>query len=47
MEILKEQELFLVNGGGAKTGLILGIIGLTALLAGIIDGLLRPRKCNK
>lgn len=46
MTLLKEQELFEINGGGVKKGLIIGLVALGALVAGIIDGLLRPLKCH-
>ena len=44
------DELILINGGGKKglwttIGLALGVLG--TLLAGIIDGYLRPLSCNK
>lgn len=47
MEILKEQELYEVTGGAVKKSVIFGILAVGALIAGIIDGLLRPLKCNK
>lgn len=47
MKILEEKELFEVNGGGSKIAWVFGVLGITALIAGIVDGLLRPLKCNK
>lgn len=47
MEKLKEQELYEITGGAVKKSVIFGILAVGALIAGIIDGLLRPLKCNK
>lgn len=44
MKELNEKELRKVNGGGFGFGLLIGA-GIT-LLAGIIDGFVRPLKCN-
>lgn len=43
---LSNQELMNINGGTKKVtfGLIAG--GLITLIIGIIDGYLRPLKCN-
>ncbi len=46
MERLQESELFMVSGGAAKKALLFGLLALGTLVAGIIDGLLRPLKCN-
>ena len=44
MKELNEKELRKINGGGFGLGLLIGA-GIT-LLAGIIDGFVRPLKCN-
>ena len=44
--ILKEQELQNITGGGISYS-ILGIIGAIGVsIAGVVDGILRPLKCN-
>lgn len=50
MEEITNNELITINGGGKKSlwgafGIVLGVIG--TLIAGIIDGYLRPLTCNK
>ncbi len=43
--LLKDQELMQLEGGNKYT--ILAIIGAVGVfVAGIIDGILRPLKCN-
>lgn len=47
--ILNNQELAKIQGGGKskKTyGLLIALGGVIALAVGIIDGYLRPLKCN-
>lgn len=45
--ILKEQELQNITGGGISYS-ILGIIGaIGVFIAGVVDGILRPLKCNQ
>ena len=44
--ILKDNELYEINGGGMKYGILAGIGMLITLVAGIVDGYLRPLKCN-
>lgn len=44
------EELINISGGGKKgiwtaVGVVLSVLG--TLIAGIIDGYLRPLKCNK
>lgn len=46
MQKLTNKELIMVEGGFAICGL-LGIVGGLAFLVGIIDGFVRPLKCNK
>ena len=46
--VLSDQETLMISGGGTGKNISLGII-LTALgsfIVGIIDGYLRPLKCN-
>lgn len=47
MSRLDNDELLNITGGGFSTGLIFGIIGVGVLIAGIVDGILRPSACNK
>ncbi|MDD3048434.1 MAG: hypothetical protein PHQ89_00385 [Bacilli bacterium] len=46
MEKLTKKELLAVEGGFAVWGL-LGIFGGISFIIGIIDGYIRPKKCNK
>lgn len=46
MEKIQETELLMISGGGVKKSLLFGLLALGTLVAGIIDGLLRPLKCN-
>ena len=43
---LETRELKEINGGASKLtiGVIIGLVG--TLLAGILDGFIRPLKCN-
>ena len=45
---LEKENLVEVRGGAIalKTAIIVGIGGLIALVAGIIDGFVNPIKCN-
>lgn len=50
MAEITNEELITITGGGKKgvwgiIGVALGVIG--TLIAGIIDGYLRPLTCNK
>ena len=45
--MLKTEELFLIKGG-AINWVVIGIIGtLITFIAGIVDGYLRPLKCDE
>ena len=44
MEELKENELKKISGGGLGIGLLIGA-GVIFLI-GVIDGYIRPLKCN-
>ena len=46
MKELKKDELMKVNGGGFSIGLGFLIGGLTTFIIGVIDGYVRPLKCN-
>lgn len=45
MEILTNEKLNEINGGGKAFWLILG--GAAAFLAGIFSGFMNPSKCNR
>lgn len=47
MKQLKEEELKNIEGGGIGVALIFGIIALGTLIVGIVDGYVRPLKCNE
>ena len=44
--ILKEQELNEIKGGGLSLTVLAAIGAFGVLVAGIIDGIIRPLKCN-
>ena len=44
---LSKDELMNIYGGSAKVGFLILIGGILTLIVGIIDGYLRPLKCNK
>lgn len=46
MRKLEKKELLECNGGGFSIGLCLAIAGGIAFIVGIIDGYIRPLKCN-
>ena len=46
MEKLQDSELLITHGGAAKKAILFLLLGLGALVTGIVDGLLRPLKCN-
>lgn len=45
MEVIKKEELIKVQGG-FKLGLIFGISVAVTFIIGVIDGIVRPLKCN-
>jgi hypothetical protein len=47
MTLLSERELNSVYGGGFSFGLAIIIAGLITFAIGVIDGYVRPLKCNK
>lgn len=46
MEILKQEELNCVKGGGITLKVIMGFITAGTFIVGLIDGFLRPLKCR-
>lgn len=45
MEVLKNKDLIEVKGG-SKFGLIIGVTAVITFIVGVIDGIVRPLKCN-
>lgn len=43
---LTDKELMKIEGGAVKLGLIVGIGAGITFLIGLIDGIIRPLKCN-
>lgn len=43
---LKKEELMAINGGAVSTSLIALIGAGVVFLIGVIDGFVRPLKCN-
>ena len=46
MEILKQDELHNIVGGGLTLKFIMGIITAGTFIVGLVDGFLRPLKCR-
>ena len=46
MKDLTSNEMKKISGGGINIGLWLGIGAGVSFLVGLIDGLIRPLKCN-
>lgn len=46
MQNLTQEELEKVNGGGISFWGIIGIIAAGSFIAGFIDGIARPVKCD-
>ena len=46
MKKLNDKELMNVEGGAVKIGLIVGIAAGITFIVGLIDGIIRPLKCN-
>lgn len=47
MILLNENELNNIHGGGFSYGIAMFIGGLITFVIGMIDGYVRPLKCNK
>ncbi|NLL01835.1 MAG: class IIb bacteriocin, lactobin A/cerein 7B family [Mollicutes bacterium] len=45
--MLTDTELLNIKGGAVSWGLVALVGGLLTILAGIVDGYLRPLSCNK
>lgn len=46
MEQVKNEQLKNIKGGGISWGLVAGLSAIASFLAGIIDGIINPQKCN-
>ena len=46
MELIKNEELKKIDGGGISAWTALGIGAGIVFLVGVIDGFVRPLKCN-
>jgi len=46
MKKLENKELEKINGGELSVMAVLGITALAVFIAGIIDGIVNPRKCG-
>ena len=46
LEILKQEELKNVKGGGITFKFIMGLITAGTFIVGLVDGFLRPLKCR-
>ena len=44
---LSKNELITIDGGKANYGLYIAIAGAVTFIIGVIDGFLRPLKCNR
>lgn len=47
MKELRKDELIETEGGAFSVGAIFAIGGIITFLIGVIDGYVRPLKCNK
>ena len=46
MKKINDNELKNIDGGGVNVGLLVGIAAGVTFLIGLIDGIIRPLKCN-
>ncbi len=46
MKVLKEKELENISGGFLSAAKVLGVIGGVTFIIGVIDGFVRPLRCN-
>lgn len=46
MKNLSNEELKGINGGAFHFGIFAGIVAGVSFIIGVIDGLVRPLKCN-
>ena len=47
MDILSNEELVKIRGGGVSAALVAGIVAAGIFIIGVIDGILRPLACHK
>lgn len=47
MKNLEKEQLKQIWGGSATSVLLISILGLGTIIAGIVDGFLRPLKCHE
>lgn len=45
MEIVENNELKEIKGGGVNWGLMAGFSAFASFLIGIVDGYIHPKKC--
>lgn len=46
MKYLNDKELANVEGGAFKIGIFVGVAAGITFLIGLVDGIMRPLKCN-
>lgn len=46
MKNISDLEMMKINGGGINIGAIVGIAAGITFIIGLIDGIIRPLKCN-
>ena len=46
MKSLTNKELMNITGGGINAGILFGVAAGVTFLIGVIDGIIRPLKCN-
>ena len=46
MKKMSDKDLMCIEGGGISIGAIVGIATGITFLIGVIDGIVRPLKCN-
>ncbi len=46
MHKLNDSEMMNINGGSISVGAVLLITAGVTLVAGIVDGIIRPLRCN-
>ena len=47
MYIISNNELYGIQGGAVKWGVIAGIGAFASFVAGFVDGFIHLKKCNK
>ena len=47
MEKINKEELQNIDGGGLSLLGVAGIVAAAVFLIGVIDGYVRPKKCNE